>query len=95
MTLEQKAEIAFKEMRKFYAEKDAHELRGAVHVGSLGAEDFFGMDSELELVINFGAIAVSENGKHRFLSSFDFWDAERKKSFTKHEQVFRFDSDRQ
>lgn len=91
MTLEQKAEIAFREAEKMFP---ADGLIGVKHIGKLGDEDFFDAEINFEFVGDFGAIAVAEDGKFRFVAMFDFWDVERKSGFTKREQVFRFDSGR-
>ncbi|MGN0834939.1 MAG: hypothetical protein ACI4QA_03815 [Candidatus Spyradosoma sp.] len=87
MTLEEKAEIAFREAEKMFP---ADGLLGVKHIGKLGDEDFFDAEINFELVADFEAISISEDGRLRFIAMFDFWDVEAQKGFTKHERVFLF-----
>ena len=87
MTLEEKAEIAFREAEKMFP---ADGLLGVKHIGKLGDEDFFDAEINFELVADFEAISISGDGKLRFIAMFDFWEVERKSGFMKREQVFRF-----
>ncbi|MGN0834937.1 MAG: hypothetical protein ACI4QA_03805 [Candidatus Spyradosoma sp.] len=68
MTLEEKAEIARKAIKKDYPNKEIGKI---IHFGRLGDDDFFGSELTKRLLADYGAIRVGNDGKHKHFEAFD------------------------